>query len=86
MVAVGMMKMAFGDDFPLRQGAGTGLDWFFVNSEACDGGTPDLGFFLEVWVFIGGFGVENKSGGPMGCPRGRGRALYPRVPHEPPLW
>jgi hypothetical protein len=24
MVAVGMMKMATGDDFPLRQGAGTG--------------------------------------------------------------
>ena len=45
-----------------------GPDWFLVAIEACGGRTPDLGFFLEVLVFIGGFGIENKSGGPMGCP------------------
>ena len=41
-------------------------------TEACGGGTSDLGYFLEVWVFIGEVGVENKSGGPTGGPRGTG--------------
>ena len=35
-------------------------------TEASGGGTPDLGFFLEVWVYIRGVGVGNKSGGPRG--------------------
>ena len=35
-------------------------------TEACGGGTPNLGFFLEVWVHIRGVGVVNKSGGPRG--------------------
>ena len=43
VVAAGMMKMATGDDSPLRQGAGKGLDWFSVATEASGGGTPDLG-------------------------------------------
>ena len=53
-------------------------------TEACGGGTSDLGFFLEVWVYMRGVGVENKSGGSPGCPRGRearpggGRAPHPR--------
>ena len=37
-----MMKMATGEGFPLQQGAGTGLDWFSVATEAFGGGTPDL--------------------------------------------
>ena len=37
-----MMKMATGEGFPLWQGAGTGLDWFSVATEASGGGTPDL--------------------------------------------
>ena len=41
-------------------------------TEACDGGTSDLGKLLEVWVFIGDVGVESKSGGPTGSPRGTG--------------
>ena len=41
-------------------------------TEACGGGTSDLGYFLEVSVIIGEDGVENKSGGPTGSPRGRG--------------
>ena len=41
-------------------------------TEACGGGTSDLGYFLEVWVFIGEVGVENKSGGPTGSPRRTG--------------
>ena len=45
---------------------------FLVATEACGGGTPDLGYFLEVWGFIGEVGVENKSGGPTGSPRGTG--------------
>ena len=58
-----MMKMATGDGFPLRQGAGTGSRLVFVAREACGGGTPDLGYFLEVSVFIGIFGVGLMSGG-----------------------
>ena len=43
VAAAGMMKMATGDDSPLRQGAGMGLDWFSVATEPCGGGTSDLG-------------------------------------------
>ena len=74
MVAAGMMKMATDDDFPLQQGAKIGSDWFLVAIEACGGGTPDLGFFSGVSVFIGIFGVENKSGGPRGDDKDEGRA------------
>ena len=42
MESTGMMKMATGEGFPLRQGAGTGQDWFSVATEASGGGTPDL--------------------------------------------
>src|SRR3989337_445361 len=52
-----------------------GPDWFLVATEACGGGTPDLGLFLGVSVFIGIFGVENKSGGPRGDDKDGGRAL-----------
>ena len=43
-----------------------GPNWFFVATEACSGGTPDLGLFLGVSIFIGIFGVEKKLGGPRG--------------------
>ena len=45
-----MMKMAIGEGFPLQQGAGMGLDWFLVATEAC-GGTPNLGLFL-VFLYL----------------------------------
>ena len=45
---------------------------FLVATVACGVGTPDLGYFLGVSVFIGEVGVENKSGGPTGSPRGTG--------------
>ena len=38
-------------------------NWFFVATEACGGGTPDLGFFSGVNEFIGIFGVGLTSGG-----------------------
>ena len=49
-----------------------GPDWFLVATEASRGGTPDIGYFLEVCGFVGEVGVGNKSGGPMGSPRGTG--------------
>ena len=39
-----------------------GPDCFLVATEACGGGTPDLGYFLEVSVYIRGVGVGDKSG------------------------
>ena len=41
-------------------------------TEACVGGTPDLGYVLGVSVYIRGFGVGNKSRGSPRQPRGRG--------------
>jgi hypothetical protein len=43
MVASGMMKMASGEDFPLRQGTGKGSRWYFEDTEACGGGVQVLG-------------------------------------------
>ena len=51
-----------------------GPDLFLVATEACGGGTPDLGYVLEVWVYIRGVGVGDKSGGSPRWPRGRGCA------------
>ena len=48
-----------------------GPDWFLVATEACGGGTPDLGYVLGVSVYIRGFGVRNKSGGSPSRPRDR---------------
>ena len=42
MESTGMMKMATGEGSPLWRGAGTGLDWFSVATEASGGGTPDI--------------------------------------------
>ena len=60
MESAKMMKMATGDGPPSSRVPKQGPDWFLVATKACGGGTPDLGFFLQVWVFIGGFGTENK--------------------------
>ena len=79
-----MMKMATGEGFPLRQGARTDLDWFLVAIEACGGRTHDLGYVLEVWVYIRGFRVGNKSGGPRGGHE-IGCALHHRGPLVAPL-
>ena len=47
-----MMKMATGDDSPLWQGVGKGLDWFSVAIEPCGGGTPNLLCVLEVLGYM----------------------------------
>ena len=67
-----MMKMATGDYSPSGRVPEQGPDWFFVAIEACGGGTPDLGFFSGVSVFIGIFGVGLTSGGSPSRPRDRG--------------
>ena len=66
-------------DSPLRQGAGTGLDWFSVATEASGGGTPDLlcspKFLGYMDIYIGGrstsvdLRVVHEAGG---APRGVG--------------
>ena len=72
MESAGMMKMATGEGSPLPQGAGTGLDWFSVATEAFGGGTPDLGSVLEVLGYVGIYGCRGYVGGATGAPRGRG--------------
>ena len=80
-----MTKMATGEGSPLRQGARTGPDWFLVATEACGGGTPNLGYVLGVWVYIRGVGVGNKSGGSSRRPRDRG-ACPGGSGAPPPSW
>ena len=77
MESTGMMRMATGEGFPppLRQRVGMGLDWFSVSTEASGDGNPDLGYFLEVSVFIGIFGVGLTSRGSMRWRQDRGCAL-----------
>ena len=55
--------MATGDYSPSGRVPEQGPDWFLLATEACGGGTPDLGFFLGVSVFIGIFGIGFTSGG-----------------------
>ena len=77
-----MMKMATGEGFSVLQGAGMGLDWFSVATEASGGGTPDL---LCSSKFLGNMGIyrgKKEVGGSLGCPRGRGPAKGGgRAPH-----
>ena len=74
MESAAMMKMATGEGSPSGRVPEQGLDWFLVATEACGDGTPDLGYFLEVSVFIGIFCVGITSGGSPSRPRDRGRA------------
>ena len=62
-----------------------GPDCFLVATEACGGGTPVLGYFLEVSVFIGIFGVGLTSGGSLSLPRDRGARAGGRE-RPPPSW
>ena len=50
-------------DTPYDRVPEQGPSWVLVATKACGGGTPDLGLFLGVSIFIGIFGVKNKSGG-----------------------
>ena len=50
-----------------------GPSWFLVAIEACGGGTPDLGYFLEVSVFIGIFASVSLQGGLRVIHEGGGR-------------
>ena len=63
-----MMKMATGEGFPLQQGAGTGLDWFSVATEASGAGTPDLFYSSKFLGYMGIYGRKKYVGGPPGCP------------------
>ena len=62
-----------------------GPDWFLVATEACGGGTPDLGYVLEVWVYIRDVGVGNKSGGLRGGHEVGARTQGGRA-RPPPSW
>ena len=69
-----MMKMATGDGSPSGRVPGRAPERFLLATEACGGGTPDLGSVLEVLGYVSIYGCRGYVGGPPGCPRGRGRA------------
>ena len=79
-----MMKMATGEGFPLQQGAGTGLDWLSVATEASGGGTPDLLCSLIVLGYMDIYRRKKYIRGAMRGPQGwrarpgGGRAPLPR--------
>ena len=73
-----MMKMATGDGFPSGRVPEQTPERFLVATEACGGGTPDLGYFLEVSVFIGFFGIGLTSGGVPGLSTRQGARPHPR--------
>ena len=60
--------MATGEGSPLRQGAGTGLDWFSVATEASGSETPDLFYSPEFLGYIGIYRRKKYVGGSPGCP------------------
>ena len=61
-----MMKMATKEGFPLRQGDGTGLDWFSVATEASGGGTPDL---FSSLMFLGYMDIYRRKKSVRGATR-----------------
>ena len=67
MESVRMMKRATGEGFPLRQGAGTGIDWLSVATEASGGGTPDL---LCSRMFLGYMEIYRRKKSIRGATRG----------------
>ena len=67
MESTGMMKMATGEGFPLRQGAEMGLDWLLVATEASSGGTPDLSCAS---MFLGYMGIYSRKKLVGGASRG----------------
>ena len=73
-------------DLPSGRVPEQGPDLFLVATEACGGGTPDLGYFVKVSVFIGIFGVGLTSGGSPSHPRGRGRAQGVGLAFHPRGW
>ena len=82
MESTGMMKMSTGEGLPLRQGAGTGLDWFSVATEASGSGTPDLFCSPMVLGYIGIYRRKKYIMGPRGAHEGGGHAQGGgRAPH-----
>ena len=79
-----MMKMATREGFPLRQGAGTGLDWFSVATEASGGGNPDLFCSSKFLGYIVIYRRKKYVGGSPAVHEAGGRAQGVGVP--PPSW
>ena len=69
-----MMKMATGEGPPLRQGAGTGLDWLLVATEASGGETPDLLCSPIVLGYMEIYRQKKYIRGARGAHEGGGRA------------
>ena len=67
-----MMKMATGEESPLRQGARMGSQRFLVATEAYGGGTPDLSSSLKVLGYVGLYRRKKSVGGCSRGPRDRG--------------
>ena len=68
MESAGMMKMATSDGSPSGRVPEQGPNWFFMATEACGRGTPDLSFFLEVLGYVSIHGCRKYIGGASGGP------------------
>ena len=77
MGGTGVVKMATGEGFPVRQGDGTGLDWFSVATEASGGRSPDLLCSPIVLGYMDIYIYRRKKyvSGAMRGPRGWGARL-----------
>ena len=53
--------------------------WDLVDTESCGSGIRFLAPVLIVWGYVGIYRRKEYVGGASGGPRGRGRALQPRV-------
>ena len=77
METSGMMKMASGDGFPLRQGARMGSRLIFMATETCGGGTPDLGLPPGVLEYLGIYRMKRRCGRSTSGPPPRGARQAP---------
>ena len=80
-----MMNMATGEGFPLRQGAGTGLDWLSAATEASSGGTPDLLCYSIVLGYMDIYRRKKYIRGATRGPRGWRARPLPRALLVDPL-
>src|SRR3989337_1933798 len=92
MVAAGMMKMATGDDFPLRRSAGTGSRLIFRGYRGFRRRTSDLGLPRGFLEYLAIYRAKRRCGRPQRSAQPTWARLGPQArpgglcsPRSPPL-